>query len=91
MLGEKMVDENFVPMYREPRSMKDVHHNTQQMILTFNHNTTAMNKNIKTLTESSIRQGQDIKWMKRAVFAVCGLLCAALIMTILESMGIIIS
>lgn len=66
-------DDNFVPLYREPKNYKDVNHNTSQLILAFNHNTTKMNKNISTMTEAIIAQGNDVKWMKRALFGLCSL------------------
>jgi len=60
------MEDEFVPLYREPKNYKDVNHNTTQLILAFNHNTTKMNKNIATMTEAIIKQGTDIKWMKQS-------------------------
>ncbi|MHA1481834.1 MAG: hypothetical protein ACTSQA_00165 [Candidatus Heimdallarchaeaceae archaeon] len=81
------MEDEFVPLYREPKNYKDVNHNTTQLILAFNHNTTKMNKNIATMTEAIIKQGTDIKWMKRAVFGLCGLVGAIVLAACVASIG----
>lgn len=79
-------DSDFVPLYREPKNYKDVNHNTTQLILAFNHNTTRMNKNIGKMTEAIIGQAGDIKWMKRAVFGLCGLVGSIFAAAIIASL-----
>lgn len=83
-----MIEEEFVPLYREPKNYKDVNHNTTQLILAFNHNTTKMNKNIEIMTKSIIEQGNDIKWMKRAVFGLCGLVGMIFVSAVIASIKV---
>lgn len=66
------MDKPFVPMYRDAKTIGDLNHNMNQLIMVFNHNSTEMNANIKTMTEVNIRSANDIKWIRRFVFGVCG-------------------
>lgn len=68
-----MVDD-FVPVYREVKSFKDVDYNQQQMIRAFNHSMSKMAEAMNTFATTSIRSANDIKWIKRFVFGLCGLI-----------------
>ena len=77
----------FTPIYKEIKNLADVNHNQQQMIQAFNHGMTKLGDSMENLSCASIKQGQDIMWMKRAVFAICGLFGAVVLAGICEMLG----
>ena len=79
-------DPNFIPMYREGRTLADVNHNMTQLILIFNHNSTQSTKSLKIIAkaatsnkEAQIAQANDIKWIKRIGFGICGFISLILL------------
>ena len=53
-----MENKDFIPIYKEATTIKDLNHNMTQLIMVFNHNSSQM--------------ANDLKWIKRFVFAMCG-------------------
>ena len=67
------MEEEYVPMYRDAKTIKDLSYNMNELIRVFNHNSTSMAKDMKALSKSSIQSANDIKWIKRFIFGVSGI------------------
>jgi len=85
---------NFVPMYRDAKTIRDLSHNMNQLIMVFNHNSTEMNQNIKIMKdtnilmkEAQITSSNDIKWIKRFVFSICGFIGLLLLGAVASTLG----